>query len=268
MSGLETLAYALSVTIALMFVIFVLSRALLRYGILPLAAVFSLSGFNTFLLYLLVFPGTVIHELSHYLACVATGVHVRQVKLFSPQKNGALGWVLSDPADPLRRSFIALAPFLGGSVAIYLLVRFGLPAGQIGELTVAPADLVEGFRTTMTAIALTLRSADLHQASSWLVLYVLFSLGFAVAPSQEDLAPLFTYGLVTLALVVLVRAADQHYGWGLAQSSLLNDAALLLTRGLQRLNALLLFAGSVVALGSLILVPFAMVALWLRSSLT
>jgi hypothetical protein len=267
MSGLETLAYALSVTIALMAAIFVLSRILLHYGLFPLAAAFSVSGFNMFLLYLLVFPGTVIHELSHYLACVFTGVQVRQVRLFSPQKNGALGWVLSAQSDPLRRTLIALAPFIGGSLAIYALVRFGLPAGQLDPLAVVPGDLVEGFRSSLESMAATLRQADLHQATTWLVLYVLFSLGFAVAPSTEDLAPLATYAALTLLLLIAVSAADQHYGWGLAQSSLLNGAALFLTRVFERLNALLLFGAAVVALGTLIIVPFALIALWIRGAL-
>jgi len=159
MSGLETLAYALGATVALMTAVFVLSRILLRFGLLPLAAVFSLSGFNTTL-------ATVIHELSHYLACLLTGVRVRQVRLFSPQKDGAMGWVLSDPSDPLRRSLIALAPFLGGSIAIYLLVRFGLPASHLDPLALAPQDLVEGFRAALIAIVDIIKAADLRRLPS------------------------------------------------------------------------------------------------------
>jgi len=267
MSGLETLAYALGVTVALMGVIFVLSRILLRFGVLPLAAAFSLSGFNVLLLYLLIFPGTVIHELSHYLACLLTGVRVRQVRLFSPQKNGAMGWVMSDPADPLRRSVIALAPFVGGSLAIYALVRFGLPSGQIDPLTIAPNDVAQGFSTAFTSIVNALRTADLHQVTTVLVLYVLFSLGFAVAPSNEDLAPLATYGLLAVGLVLVVRVVDTHYALGLARSALLNNTAIFLTGVFQRLNALLLFACAVVGLGTLLIVPVAMVAYWLRSGL-
>lgn len=268
MTGLETLAYALGATVALMTAIFVLSRILLRYGLLPLAAVFSLSGFNTALLYLLVFPGTVIHELSHYLACLVTGVRVREVRLFSPQKSGAMGWVLSGPADPLRRTLIALAPFAGGSVAIYLLVRFGLPGSHLDPLALAPHDLLEGFRAAIISVVDILKAADVQRAGTWLVLYVLFSLGFAVAPSTEDLAPLALYGLLAMTLVMALRIADQHYGWGLAQSGVVNNAAAWLTGVLQRLNALLLLSAAVVALGTLVIVPFAMVGLWLRSGLT
>jgi len=70
-----------------------------------------------------------------------------------------------------------------------------------------------------------------------------------------------------MALVMALRIADQHYGWGLAQNGVINDAAAWLTGVLQRLNALLLFAAAVVALGTLVIVPFAMVGLWIRSGL-
>jgi len=193
---------------------------------------------------------------------------VRQVRLFSPQKDGAIGWVLSDPADPVRRTLIALAPFLGGSVAIYALVRFGLPAGQLDPLTLAPGDLVEGFRASLISIVDILKAANPRQLSTWLVLYVLFSLGFAVAPSTEDLAPLALYGLLAMALALALGIADQYYEWGLAQNALINSVASWLTGILQRLNALLLFTAAVVAFGTLVIVPFAMVGLWLRSGLT
>jgi hypothetical protein len=264
MSGLDTLAYALGATIVLMVAVYFLSRILLAYGVLPLASVFSLSGFNTSLLYLLVFPGTVIHELSHYLACILTGVRVKEVRLFSPQKDGTLGWIKSEQADPLRRTIIALAPFVGGSLAIYVLVLFGLPESKIDPLAVAPSDLIEGFRLCFASITTALRYTDLRHWTSWLVLYVLFSLGYAVAPSQQDLAPLAAYGALAIILVVGASAADQHYGWGLAQSSLLNNMAVFLAGIFERLNSLLLFAATVVALATVIIVPFAMVGLWIR----
>jgi len=264
MSGLEALAYALGVTVVLMATLFALSRILLRFGLLPLAAIFTLSSYNYFLLYLLVFPGTVVHELSHYVACILTGVHVREVRLFSPQKNGALGWVLSDPADPFRRSIIALAPFLGVSLTIYALMRLALPAGQVDPVTVDPGNLGAGLQAAFSSVAAALHSIDLRRIGTWLTLYALFSLGFAVAPSREDIAPQAVFWLALLGLVITIRAGDAQYGWGVAQSSLLNDVSTLLARVFQKLNALLLFSCTVVGLGTLVLVPFSMAGYWLR----
>jgi hypothetical protein len=267
MSGLESLGYATAVAIPLMAAIFALSRLLLRYGLYPMSAAFSLSGFNYLLLYLLVFPGTVVHELSHYLACLLLGVRVHEVRLFAPQANGVLGWVAHERPDPLRRVLIALAPFLGGSLAMYLLLRFGLSSTPGHELVVNISDLGQGLSAAVTFVVDTLRSGDLHQLATWLVLYCLFSLGFAVAPSADDLAPLAAYALVTLALVLGLKLVDEHYALGIAQSPLIGAAAGALASVVQNLNGLLVFACAVVGLAALIVVPLAMVALWLRQGL-
>lgn len=264
MSGLDALAYALALTIALMGALFGLSRILMRYGILPLSAALSFSGFNLLLFYIIVFPGTVIHELSHYLACLATGVRVHEVRLFSPQQNGAIGWVIHDRADPLRRSLIAIAPFIGGSLAIFAIMRLGL-SGSLDPLTTVPADLGQSMGSALRAVVDTLRSANLRQPATWLVLYALFSLGFGIAPSNEDLAPLVANGLIAIALVLALRLLDQHFVLRLGQIAWVDSAAAALAGGLQRVNALLLFACAVVTLGALSIVPLATLALWLRS---
>ena len=225
MSGLESLAYGLGVMIVLMATIFVLSRILMLYGILPLSAAFSFSGFNLLLFYLLILPGTIVHEMSHYLACLLTGVRVRQVRLFSPQENGAVGWVVHERVDPVRRNVIALAPFLGGAVVIYLLVRFVLLSGQTDPLILASDDMAQGLRATVASVLDVLRSADLRQVKTWLVFYVLFSLGFAVAPSKQDLGHFVADGALALGLVLVIKVTDSYYELGLARSGLVNDVA-------------------------------------------
>jgi hypothetical protein len=267
MGGFDALAYALGMALALMAVLFVLSRLVVRYGLVPLSAALSFSGFNTSLFYLLILPGTVVHELSHYLACIVTFVRVRQLRLFSPQSDGTLGWVAYDKPDPFRRSLIALAPFIGGSVGIFLIVHAAFPAAQLAPLAPAPGDVTQSLSAAMSSIIVTLRSADLGQVVTWIVLYLLFSLSFGVAPSNDDLAPLAVYGLAALAVVIGVRLADEQFGWGLVQSSEVDSAATLLARLFQGLNGLLLFACAVVGMGALVLVPIATLVYWLRSAL-
>jgi hypothetical protein len=186
------------------------------------------------------------------------------VRLFSPQANGVMGWVLSEPSDPVRRSLIALAPFLGGSSAIYFLVRFGLRAGEIDPLGFPPNDLGQGFASALSSVVQTLRSADLHHVATWLVLYVLFSLGFALAPSNDDLLPLATDAAVALGIVGFAWVIDVKYTLGLSQNALVNRVAQSLTAALQRLDALLLFSCAVVGSAAIIIVPSALFAYWLR----
>ncbi len=265
MSGLAALAYAVLVATTLMVALFLLSRALLRFALLPLSAAFSTSGFNLILFYLLILPGTIVHEVSHYLACILTGVRVREVRLFSPQKNGAIGWVIHDQADMVRRNIIAFAPFVGGSLAIYGLVRIGLPFGQLDPLALAPNDPAQGFVAIVGAIADSLRAADTRQLGTWVSLYLLFSLGFAVAPSPPDLGHLLADAGIVLCIAVVVVALDDQFSLGLGQSSLLNGVATALARGLQQLNALLLFSCAVVALGAVVIIPVSLLAYRIRA---
>lgn len=268
MSGLQALGYGVTVTFVLMVALFFLSRLLMRFGLLPLSVALSASDINLFVLYLLILPGTVVHELSHYLACLLTQVRVREVKLFSPRPSGAVGWVIHDQVDPVRRNAIALAPFIGGSLVIYVLVRFGLPPGETDPLRILPDDLVQSFGLALTSVTQTLRAADLHSIATWLIFYVLFSLTFAVAPSNDDLGHLVADGLLAMGVIIFIKLVDDYYALNLAGSSVLNSAAAALAGFVQHLNALLLFACVMASLGALVLVPLAMLAFWLRSSLS
>jgi len=266
-AGLTALAYASGVTVALMVAIYVCSHLLLRYGLVPLSAAFSFSGFNVPLFYLLILPGTVVHELSHVLACLMTGVHVRDVRLFSPQANGVVGWVTHDTADPLRRGFIALAPFLGGSVAIYALIRFVLPPTEVDPLTSQPVDLALGFKAAAATIVGIVRSSNLHEPKTWFGLYLLFSLGYAVAPSRQDLHHLVAGGLMVIGLIMSVIVIDGWFQLRLMQNGLINNAAANVAVALQHLNALLMLACAGIALGTAVIVPVAVLSYWLRRSL-
>jgi len=72
---------------------------------------------SIYLLSLLFFPGTLIHELSHYLVAILLQVPVGNMQLF-PKEEGTgikMGSVEIAKTDPLRRMLIGLGPFLFGS---------------------------------------------------------------------------------------------------------------------------------------------------------
>lgn len=266
-AGLTALAQTLGITAALMVTIFVASHLLVRYGLVPLSAAFSLSGFNLALFYLLILPGTIIHELSHYLACLATGVRVRQMRLFSPHTDGVVGWVVHDRADPLRRNIIALAPFLGGSLAMYALIRFALPPTDADPLKAIAGDPASDFRAVVLALTDIARSANVHDLKTWLGFYILLSLGYAIAPSRQDLGHLLADGLLAAGCILFIIVVDSHFQLHLAQSSLINRVALALAAAIRSLNALLLLACAAITSGALVIIPAASVVYWLRRSL-
>jgi hypothetical protein len=71
------------------------------------------------LLYILFFPGVILHEFSHYLACLATGVKVFEVRFFG----GSEAYVRHARAGLAPSVIITLAPFFVSNIAGFLLLR-------------------------------------------------------------------------------------------------------------------------------------------------
>ncbi len=69
---------------------------------------------------LLFFPGIVIHELGHFLACVLTGTRVRSVQWVSSEG----GFVVHDRPATLAGVLISVAPFLlNNALGIFLWMQ-------------------------------------------------------------------------------------------------------------------------------------------------
>ncbi len=132
----------------------------------------------TALHYLVLFPGVVLHEFSHWLAAKLVGVRTAGISLMPRVQRGGtvrLGSIKVGRSDPLRESFIGVAPFIGGTVAILLLAswRFGV------ELQ--PALSLQSVLETM--------ASSLQAPDALLWLYLLFSISNAMLPSESDRQP-------------------------------------------------------------------------------
>lgn len=90
------------------------------------------------LTYLLAFPGTVLHEGAHLLACVALGVRVGRVRLFRPERREdgsvVLGGIAHAPTDPARQAAISLAPLLLIPPLLALVTTLLLGTGATADL--------------------------------------------------------------------------------------------------------------------------------------
>lgn len=107
-----------------LFLLFLLSRALTQRLSLFFFSRTRSQTVTIYLMAILFFPGTVIHELSHALAASFLGVHVAQLE-FIPKFRGdsiKLGSVAVAKTDPFRRLLIGMAPFLLGTLLLLALL--------------------------------------------------------------------------------------------------------------------------------------------------
>ena len=86
------------------------------------------------LLYLLLAPRTIVHELCHLVACLVTLTRVYEVHLFQLRREGdgtvRLGEVEHADVGPVKNFLIAVAPLVGALALIYFLSVWLLPRGS------------------------------------------------------------------------------------------------------------------------------------------
>jgi len=146
----------------------------------------------TALHYIVLFPGVVLHEFSHWLAAKLVGVRTAGISLMPRVQRGGtirLGSIKVGKSDPLRESWIGVAPFIGGTAAILLLASW-----QFG-VDLQPALSLDLIWQTM---ATSLQAPD---ALLWL--YLMFSISNAMLPSESDRQPWLS-ALIFLGVVAAI----------------------------------------------------------------
>jgi hypothetical protein len=129
--------------------------------------------------WVLFLPGTILHELSHWLTAKLLRVKTGKFSLWPKPKRGGqlqMGAVQINGADPLRHSLIGLAPLIFGSIAVLLIGQGWLNLGYIGTAFVT-GDLA----LILEAISQTIALPDI-----WLLLYLVFAISNAMLPSTSD----------------------------------------------------------------------------------
>lgn len=138
--------------------------------------------------FILVFPGVLIHELSHWLMAKLLGVRTGKVSI-GPSRKGAratrFGSVSVARTDPLRGSLIGLAPLLTGSILILLIayVVFGLGTPNDLAINLSNRDI---FSTLWHYLSVP---------NFWLWVYLIFSISNAMLPSETDRQAWFSLAL-------------------------------------------------------------------------
>ncbi len=140
------------------------------------------SGHTQVALYLyalLLFPGILLHELSHWLMARLLGVKTGKIRLLPEQdRNGhvRLGSLQVEQVDVARASLIGVAPLLTGSLVVLAIGYLAFDVGQTG-LALLSGD-VGAMAGAVTDIVQT--------PDMWLWLYLLFAVANAMLPSSTD----------------------------------------------------------------------------------
>jgi hypothetical protein len=163
--------------------------------------------------YLLVFPGVVLHEGAHYLACLVTGTEVVRFAPFSPQRSTdgrlVLGYVRHERRALPIRAIIGLAPVVLNPLGLLLATALLTPL-TFRQATEPSVGIVlkgifgGGFLTD-----------DPLRAAFWAYLSLSFALGSV--PSREDLSG--------LPLLLLVLGGGVLLAGSLGTGAVLSSAA-------------------------------------------
>jgi hypothetical protein len=142
---------------------------------------------------LIMLPGVLLHEGSHWLAALLLGVRTGRFSVIPkrlPNGNLRLGYVETAKADPLREALIGAAPLAAGVAAIIFMGYARLGVGAVGTAA-AQGDVW----ATAAAVQAMGRQPDF-----WLWVYLLFTVANSMLPSASDRR---AWGPVAVAAVLV-----------------------------------------------------------------
>ncbi len=135
-----------------------------------------------FLYFVLLLPGILIHELSHWLAAKLLGVRTGKMSLWPSRRQDnqmRMGSLRVARTDPFRSSLIGVAPLISGSLAILVIGQLVLGLGDLGGVL-----LNREWEQVGESLLTHLQAPDF-----WLWLYLIFAISNAMLPSEPDREP-------------------------------------------------------------------------------
>lgn len=149
---------------------------------------------------LILFPGVLLHELSHWLTATILGVRTGSFSVLP--KTGAdgtiqLGYVeyyKSSRVGPIRESLIGSAPLVTGTIAVLLMAIhvFDLPA-------LATSIQSENIDALVDSLAILFSTGDFL---IWL--YLIFAISNAMMPSSSDRRAWPAFALIMIASAIFL----------------------------------------------------------------
>ncbi|MDM8520395.1 hypothetical protein QUF64_10135 [Anaerolineales bacterium HSG6] len=147
--------------------------------------------------WLVLLPGTLLHEVSHWVTAKLLLVKTHRLSLWPKVRSD--GWMemgavhMEAGIDPFRHSLIGLAPLIFGTLAVLVIGHFMLGVNQI------QINLSNGNFNSLALLTMN----QLMVPSTWLWLYLIFTISNSMFPSSSDRQAWRT-ALLYLALVFVI----------------------------------------------------------------
>ena len=203
--------------------------------------------------YLLMFPGILLHELSHFVIARVLGIKVTDFRLGPRKRKNSnsieLGSVSVYSGGTIRDSLVGVAPFAAGTAVLLLVSYTVFDVGTLGSIW--NAEGWSGFFRTVRTMPQT--------PDFWLWLYLIFTVSNAMMPSRADRKPWLLASLYAGGVLLIA--------WGLGAFSFF-DASMRanIQDALQILTLAFLFTTIVNLVGGIILWVGATALLGLRQA--
>lgn len=168
--------------------LFILSRKVISYFYLTVFVITRSRNASLVILAAFLLPGTIIHELSHFLFALILHIPTGKLSIFPGiEKSGEVhaGKLTLGESDPFRLALIGLAPSVIGIVLLYFLSSFFFP------LSFLPTTHNPQPTTIFSSPALLLA-----------ICYLLLAISVTMFSSKKDMQPL-KIALPIAALVML-----------------------------------------------------------------
>jgi len=148
---------------------------------------------------LLMLPGVLVHEASHWVAATVLGVRAGRMSVVPermPDGTLRLGYVETEHVDPLREALIGAAPLIAGAAVIVFVGYSRLGVVPVGQ-ALAQGDLLGVVQAAATMTGLP---------NFWLWLYLIFTVSNSMLPSASDRRAWWPVLATLAALTVLLLA--------------------------------------------------------------
>jgi len=149
--------------------------------------------------------GTAVHELGHALFAIIFGHKINEIKLFSPDSDGTLGYVNHsyNPKNYYHRIgnfFIGIGPIIFGSIVMYIfvyailgsridnLLNTSFDISKLNSIETAKDAFVEFFVHIWVAIEPIYKIIMSYGWYSIILIYILYSIVSSISLSSPDIA--------------------------------------------------------------------------------